>query len=78
MSVLVIVNENPKVSVGAARRGFDSAERRGRQGRATARRSGPLPASTVRRSHGSTGGGVETFPLVSSELFASGFHAQFL
>ena len=69
MSGLVIVNENLKVSVGAARRSLDfcRAARSG-QGRAPARRSGPLPASTVRLSQGPTGGGAETFPLVSSEL----------
>jgi hypothetical protein len=50
MSGLPIVNENLKVSVGAARRGVDSAERRA-AGKGARQRgeADPLPASTVRR-----------------------------
>jgi hypothetical protein len=79
MSGLPIVNENLKVSVGAARRGLDSAERRA-AGKGARQRgeADPCRRAPFGDTHHSTGGGAETFPLVSSELFASGFHAQSL
>ena len=55
----------------------DSAERRA-AGKGARQRgeADPCRRAPFGESHHTTGGGAETFPLVSSELFASGFHAQ--